>query len=68
MKKQNWFRRWVWDHKWELILTHGFKYSTVQRWVNGERNPTYPNAERLARLYDIPVDRFPYVRMFVVNE
>jgi len=68
VKKQNWFRRWVWEHKWELILKHGFKYPTVQRWMNGERNPTLGNAEKLARLYEIPVEKFPYVRMFVINE
>jgi transcriptional regulator with XRE-family HTH domain len=66
MKKTKRFQRLILANK-KMLIKSGFNYYTIQRWINGERNPSYDSALKLSKVLNIPIQEFPYIKL-TINE
>jgi hypothetical protein len=67
MKKTTSFKKLIKENR-KLLLSKGFKASTLTMWKTGKRHPLKEIADRLARILNINVDEIPYVERFVRNK
>jgi hypothetical protein len=66
MKKTTSFKKLIKENR-KLLLSKGFKASTLTMWGNGERHPLKKIALKLAKILNIDVQEIPYVERYVRN-
>jgi transcriptional regulator with XRE-family HTH domain len=52
----------------ELALKLGVQYNTLRHWLAGDATPSFENAQKLARVMDISVERLLMGGMYITNE
>lgn len=67
MKNTTSFKKLIKNNR-KLLLSKGFKASTVSMWYHGNRSPLRETAKKLAKILNIDIQEIPYVERFVRNK
>jgi hypothetical protein len=67
MKKTTSFKKLIKNNR-KLLLSKGFRASTLTMWSGGDRHPLKETAGKLAKILNIDVKEIPYVERFVRNK
>ena len=67
MKNTTSFRKLIKSNR-KLLLSKGFKASTLTMWAGGYRNPIKKTALKISKILNIDVQEIPYIERFVINK
>jgi transcriptional regulator with XRE-family HTH domain len=67
MKKTTAFKKLIKNNR-KLLITKGFKASTVSMWEHGNRRPEIPMAKKIAKVLNVPLSDIPYLQRAVYND
>jgi len=66
MKNTTSFKKLIKDNR-KLLISKGFKQSTLSMWFKGKRSPLKSTAKKLSKVLNIDIEEIPYVERFVKN-